>query len=190
MPAGQAQGGQAALSLCCPSYSQACIDFGGCSNPLFPPCRLLQAFLSVPSQPALICAPSAPASTSEPLPGCPTQPPVPLVSPAPLVSLHPRDPLWLSSPASLTSPSTFRAPPLIFYLFLPRVPAPPAEPCPAPGMTAVWASRPHCSCTLGRIPPSHLTGCRGACAGLGLSPPRAPSVCSRTHPIDQPIPEC
>lgn len=56
----------AALSPCCPSESQSRIDLAGCSNPLFPPSRLLQAFLSVPSQLALICAPSASACASKP----------------------------------------------------------------------------------------------------------------------------
>lgn len=179
-PAGQAQGGQAALSLCCPSCSQACIYPGSCSSPLFPPCRLLQDFLSVPLQPALICAPSAPAGASEPCPA------TRLVSPVSLVSLLHQDALWLCSPACLTSPSTLSALPLIFYLLSS---AAPAEPCPTPGGTAVWASRPRCSCILGRIPPSHLTGCRGACAGLGHRPAALALLCSRAHPIDQPIPE-
>lgn len=60
------RGALAALSPCCPSESQPRIDLAGCSNPLFPPSRLLQAFLSAPSQLALICAPSAPACASKP----------------------------------------------------------------------------------------------------------------------------
>lgn len=164
------------------SYSQACIALGSCSNPLFPPCRLLQAFLSVPLQPALICAPSAPASASDPCPAAL------LVSPVPLVSLHHQDPLWLCSPASLTSLSTLRVPPHIFYLFFPHASSPPAEPRPSPGMTAVWASRPHCSCTRGRIPPSHLTGCRGACAGLGHRPQSSARCAAEPMPSISPSP--
>lgn len=61
-------GALAALSPCCPSESQPRIDLAGCSNPLFLPSRLLQAFLSAPSQLALICAPSAPACASKPRP--------------------------------------------------------------------------------------------------------------------------
>lgn len=111
---------------------------------------------------------------SKPLPGYPAQPLVLLMSPVPLVSLHHQDPLCLCSPASLTSPSTLRAPPLTFYLFFPHASTPPAEPCPTPGLTAVWASQPYCSCTLGRILPSHLTGCPVPVLGLGIVPQSSP----------------
>lgn len=172
-PAGQAQGGQAALSLCCPSCSQACIYPGSCSSPLFPPCRLLQDFLSVPLQPALICAPSAPAGASEPCPA------TRLVSPVSLVSLLHQDALWLCSPACLTSPSTLSALPLIFYLFflqLPQlspVPLQAGQPCghPAPAAPASWAgSRPHTS-QAAEVP----------VLGSGIAPQRSP--CCAAEPI-------
>lgn len=157
---------------------------------LFPPSRLLQAFLSSPSPRLWSVFPQLPpAPASPPHTGTAHQSPT-------TVRIRGLVPLPPSQVPPLTSPSTLRAPFLIFYLFFLRAPASPDEPCPAPlGVTTATGISQH-GCSSAPAPSQagfshHISpGHGGAYVELGLSSGDLTQFCGVTRPINQHVSNC